>query len=195
MQNTVKQVIVKNNITNNQQLAEVMGYQTVETTTARNGYPENTETVITANSISELNAIKTNLTKEGFYVSCLQLHRRDGWGLWHRSNIPFFELGHFLEGANYFIDVEPNLTEDDLFEILFEEVTGNCAPDNYPMLKAWAERIEAYASEIGTVNHKTRFYLNEADQSIEYSVSEDASAYSNDTHNYCLAITVDLNQE
>ena len=195
MQNTVKQVIVENNITNNKELANAMGYKTLETTSARNGYPENTETVIIANSITELNAIKTELKNAGYYVSCLQLHRRDGWNLWHRQIIPFFELEHFFFNANCFIDVEPNLSEDDLLDTIFEYVVGDNSPDNYAMLKAWTERIEDYAAEIGELTQKTRFYINESNLSIEYSVADNDIAFSNDSHNFQLAITVDLNQE
>lgn len=182
----------------NAQLADALGLEYVETTTGTNGYPRNLKHAIVSGSIRELNELSDYLESLGFEVDKLELHRRDGWGLWERSSIPFFEEGVYLiaDEQDFTFDYDPDWTEEEAKDELCEFICGDSPVDNHAKLVMWLNKIDAYYEEMSSYDEPTTFFLDGVnDMSIMYGISKDNAGYSYDTHHKQLAIHVNFNQE
>lgn len=180
--------------TRNAALAYKLGLRHVSTTSESNGYPSNVDGAIISDSIQELIDTGTKLMELGFHVDWLYLHKKDGWDLWHRTSVGYFELGCFakVDDQDFYFDYDPEWSEYEAKEAIFEEIVKSDTPDNYGMLCHWVERVDNYYQEMKFATVKTRFFLDAVnDLTIEYSVSDDQANYSNDTHNYQLGIAIE----
>jgi len=177
-------------------IAEALQLDYAETTIGMNGYPKNIKCAIISDSIKELNNLTEYLEKLGFEVEKLELHKKDGWSLYNRTSICRFEAGQYqiVNDQDTFFDFDPEWTEEEAKQKLFEFVVGESPADNFAMFEHWYNSINDLYNEMSRVETETRFFLDANNNyAIEYSVSKDSACYSYDTHNYQLAIMVTFN--
>lgn len=206
MENITKQEIEKLEIANNADFAQTFNFDYEETTTGRNGYPENLNWAITSDSITELIELKEQLESQGYEVEELELHKKAGWSLWSRIEA-FLEIGKYTiaKDTDFTLSLDMSKDEEVLKNEIFETLFGSSylseIIEDYGFVKLeeivktvndFFEEIESEEGEI------TVFYRPDNDYSIEYIVSEDTNGYSYDSNYYKLAIRVfdfDLNEK
>lgn len=193
--NITKQKIEELNITDNSDLAQTFNLDYEETTTGRNGYPENINWAITSSSISELIELKEHLEGQGYKVEELELHKKDGWSLWSRGN-DILKLGKYTiaKDTDYVVKLDMNEDEGDIKNDILETLFGD--PDlleieSFEDLERIVKSVNDFFSEIESEEGNiTVFYSPDNNYAIDYVVSEDTNGYSYDSNYYKLAIRV-----
>ena len=195
IKNVKREILKSLDITTNSELAQTFYFDYEETTTGRNGYPENLNWVLTSDSISELIELKKQLEIQGYEVEELELHKKAGWSLWSRGN-DILKLGKYTiaKDTDYSIKLDMNEDEEDIKNNILETLFGTTdllEIESFEDLEMIVKNVNDFFSEIeneeGTV---TVFYSPDNDYSIEYVVSEDTNGYTYDSNYYKLAIRV-----
>jgi hypothetical protein len=189
-----KQDILENNST--QELSSLIGLNYLNTTTGSNGYPQNTNYAIIADTITELEEVAEKLESLGCSISKLELTKRDGWSFWNRSSLDFSK-GHYhnyVSDQDYTVDIDcDEMDEDEIKQELFNVIVGDgSAIEDYERLSHYSNIINNLFDEIEYSEGNRRFFLDaNNDYSIDYSVSDEDTGYNYDTRHYQLAIAID----
>lgn len=197
---------MKNEFENIYEVAEYFELDTVETTSEGNGYPSNLKLALTFDSITRLKEVASALSsKKGYDVSEVELHKKDGWQLWSRSNTPI-RLGMYTKANDLNNVAYLNAQSEMLEDAIYQAVVGNDFIDDFDfddevsefdrlfkwmeakreIMAKWISEIEKYEGDI------TIFYDVEQNYEIDYIVSDEATGYSYDTHNYQCGLIIDF---
>lgn len=165
-----------------------------------NGYPRHLKVAYTADTMGELRDLYDAATAEGRDVTVLCLHRRDGWGLWERSNIG---NEHDLDDDRWMGTSESDWTitidkDSDTDADAFALICGETREvDSARDLFETAEAVKALAAELIDPDEledgeEVIYFLdgNNGGWGINYSVKTGQNGYAYDTHQYCMAIQV-----
>ena len=173
----------------------------VETTqSGGNGYPQHLQMGYTADTMGELRELYEAATADGHEVDVLQLHRRDGWSLWERSN------GHDLDDDAWMGQSERDWTitidnttnsEQEAFEAICG--TGYEVEDAADLI-AKAKMVQELAKELGDGSdledgERVLAFLDSSEWGINYTVRTGQNGYSHDTHQYCTALIITEKEE
>lgn len=168
--------------------------ETVETTSEGNGYPRHLRMAYTAESMAELRAAKEQAEAEGCKVEVVQLHRQDGWALWHRWNYLHGLGDEAWMGCNdrdWTVDIEQGA---DLLGLAFEIVCGmGYEVQDVADLLEKAETVEELAGELPDPDdlekgEKVRVWLDGAQ--VLYTVRTGQNGYCYDTHHRRTALLI-----
>lgn len=171
------------------------GIETVDTTTGMNGYPQHLRVAYTADTMGELRALKEAAEAAGHEVSVIQLHRRDGWALWERSNDHNLDDDRWQgTGDNdWTITIEPNSNCDNE---AFNAVCG----DGYEVEDAGdlfkrSEQVSSLSDALpdpSDLNEGERIvcFIDTGSWSIDYTVKTGQNGYAYDTHQYKSALLI-----
>lgn len=180
------------NCGSNSELATLLGLSYEDTTIGMNGYPECVNQAIVSGSIIELDQLADKLEALGFDVERLELHKRDGWHLWNRTSMPFFQQGQY-QNANerdFTFDYKAEWDDEKAKENIFQAFFSERDPESFGEMEAIIAEVNEYYEEMSNYDEDTRFFFSETDMSIMYGISSDAAGYSYDTHSYQLAIRI-----
>lgn len=122
-------------------------YTTVETTSARNGYPEHLVNAVIGFKTFDEAKDYADVNK----MELIWLDRKDGWNLWHRGNQAYFPLTineETLNDCQHIIrDVsEVNIMMQEEVNLIFEDSEPEDARTTAEKLKAYASYFEELAS-------------------------------------------------
>lgn len=166
----------------NSEVAKQLCLDYEDTTIERNGYPRNINQMIVSGSIETLNNLADKLVSLGFDVEKYELHKKDGWHIWNRTSIAFFDKGNYqiVNDQDYTFDYDPAWTEAEAKKNISEDIT-ECI-----------DMIEILYKEMSYAKKPTKYFLDENNNyAIEYGVCEDQANYSYDTNHYQLAIRIE----
>lgn len=166
------------------EIAYVCGLDVVETTTGRNGYPQNIKQAIVG--FDEWEYAESVAERYGLRITTL--HKRDGWQLWERNGDTTLEplkpeaswYGdnyHAYEGDDvqswYEDAVKPFLEDIDSWDGLHDFVRH--AHKTYEAIHC------AYDTEL-VITHENSYYD---------TISKECLSWSHDTHHYVIALMED----
>lgn len=169
-----------------EQVAYICGLNVVETTTGRNGYPQNIKKAIIGFNYDEWKYAESIADKYGLRITTL--HKRDGWQLWERNGDTTIEPLKPTEewyGDNY------RLYEGEDTDTWFEDVVK----PHLDNMMNWAD-LEDYFEEAKQVYEKimladdTEWVVTRDDLYYE-TISKESMSWSHDTHNYVIALMED----
>lgn len=206
--NITKSDIKANQIESTVELADFYNLDYVETSSESNGYPNNLEWAIIADTISELLEIKEQLKNAGFNVQEYFLHKKNGWQLWSRQNT-YLEKGQMTiaSDSDWYWDFDMTdldevkkevyemfwCDEEQMKEIANEQVEDGIYDTLKEALNEYAEQVQFFINQLPKDGGQIRvFYDPNQDYAIDYIVTEESTYYYNDTNHYRLAIAVDF---
>lgn len=172
----------------------------VDTTTGMNGYPRHLRVAYTADTMGELRELKEAAEAAGHEVSVIQLHRRDGWALWERSNDHDLDDDRWMGigETDWTITLDPNSScDDEAFSAVCGE--GYEVTDAADLFKN-AEQVRELAADLpdpSDLKEDERIvcFLNTNEWSIDYTVRTGQNGYAYDTHQYKSALLIVERQE
>lgn len=171
----------------------------VDTTTGINGYPRDVRVAHTADTMAELRAMKENFERDGYDVTVVQLHRRDGWALWERSS------DHNLDDDRWTV-TDPDsfslrlVPGDDLMEEAFKWiVTDTSEIRGADDLLSYADRVRQLADALpdpsDLLNGQEYAVTLSDNLDVRYYVRTGQNGYVYDTHHYCSALLIEKRDE
>lgn len=171
------------------------GIEQVDTTTGQNGYPRHLRVAYTADTMGELRALKEAAEAAGHDVSVIQLHRRDGWALWERSNDYDLDDDRWTgtNNGDWTIAIEPGSErEDEAFNAVCGE--GYEIEDAADLFRR-AQQVRALADALPDPNdlkegEKIVCFIDTNDWNIDYTVRTGQNGYSYDTHQHKSALLI-----
>lgn len=169
--------------------------QQVDTTSSNDGYPRHLRVAFTADTMAELREAKEEAEANGCTVEVVQLHRRDGWALWHRSND--YDLNDDRWMGESERDWTINVTKDsDRDQEAFEAICGTgYEPEDAADLLSKAAAVKALALELADPDgmedgEVVKHFLDSNGWGINYTVRTGQNGYAYDTHHYCTALII-----
>lgn len=176
--------------TKTEDFAAANGIGTSETTTGSNGYPQGLKLALTDfDTITQAEEIKSKLEAKGHEVEVIELHKRDGWGLWGRDRA-YLGKGMYAEAGenDWTVDIAPmEDTHKVALEVIFGEHEFVLNPDQLEIVREFARCLKHEQHNTLTV---TVFYDPDQNYRVDYSCHEESTGYSHDTHTYKLGLLV-----
>lgn len=195
-QELTKQDILDNNSI--QELSGLIGMDYLNTTTGMNGYPQNTNYAIIADTITELEELAKKLKTLDCNVLKLELTKKDGWSLWNRYRLDFAKGQYYkqVSDQDYTIDIDCEMDDYQIKQELFDIIVGDSsAVEDYSKLAYYHSVIENLFNEIKCLEGSRRFFIDANNWCVDYSISEEDAGYSFDTRHYQLAISIDFPEQ
>jgi hypothetical protein len=157
----------------------------IETTTGRNGYPQNLKkAIIGFDSFEECEEVAYNYPK----ARITTFHKRDGWQLWERTSGTTY--GPLENSADDYGDDFNSFTKedaDDYFENEVKEQLENY--DDFDSMRAFLDEQEEVLDEINklddnemVITHCGRYYE---------TIYKESMFFYHDTHHYAVGIIID----
>lgn len=167
----------------------------VDTTTGQNGYPRQLRVAYTADTMGELRSMKEEAEKNGHEVSVVQLHRRDGWALWVRSNDYNLDDDRWTGTSETDWTITLNQNSNCDAEAFAAICGGGCEiEDAYDLFKK-AEQVRSLSDELPDPSdlaegERVVCFIDAGEWAIEYAVRSGQNGYSRDTHHYKSALLI-----
>lgn len=166
----------------------------VDTTEGSNGYPRALRVAYTANTMGELREAYDAAKAEGCEVNIVRLYRRDGWALWERRGHEYALDDDQWMGTSegdWIIDVDK---DSDREGVAFDHICGGgWSPESADELYAKAEAVRELALDLadpdGLEEGETVRHWMDGSR-IMYTVKTGDTAYSYDTHQWCIALEI-----
>jgi hypothetical protein len=160
------------------------GLDMIETTTGRNGYPQDLKKAL----IGFDNFEQCKDIADEFGARITTFHKRDGWQLWERTNNETYEP--FENSADDYGDDFMTFTkddEDDFFENEVKELLDNY--DDFDSMREFLDMKEEVLNEIKmmdddeiVVTHCGGYYE---------TIKKVSMSFYHDTHHYVIGIIID----
>lgn len=171
----------------------------VDTTTGLNGYPRDVRVAYTADTMAELRSMKENFERDGYDVTPVRLHRRDGWALWERFDDHDLDDDRWARpdpGAVYTTYLNPT---SDAMEEAFNMVCGGLNINTADDLLRYADRVRQLADQLpdpsDLLDGEECVVTLSDDLTVAYYVRTGQNGYAYDTHNYCSALLIEKREE
>jgi hypothetical protein len=169
----------------------------VDTTSEWNGYPSNLRVMYTADTMAELRDLYKAAKAEGHEVNVWELHRQDGWRLWHRQGtgtVHDLNDNKWMGGLPYTHAVDVTFI-DDRHDVAFDHVFGE-PPAHihcYDDLREAMTTVSALAENLtdpDILEHGEIVRHFVRDGRILYRVRTGDTGYYYDTHHHCVALEI-----
>lgn len=124
-------------------IAEANGLEVIDTSSARNGYPENLQRAIIGFDTFE----DAEMLAEEHGLSIEIFSKLDGWGIWYRTNNHAWEA--FERSSNEYGDDYRQYSKDDLESFYVCEVQPNVDSfDDFASLRGFLDKMEEIRDKI-----------------------------------------------
>lgn len=166
------------------EIAYVCGLDVVETTTGRNGYPQNIKQAIVGFDNWEY----AESVAERYGLRITTLHKRDGWQLWECNGDTTLEP--LKPDASWYGDNYQAYEGDDV-QTWFEEVVKPHLDNvmNWTDLEDYFEEAKQVYDEIMLADDTELVITHE--NSYYDTISKECMSWSHDTHHYVIALMED----
>lgn len=166
------------------EIAYVCGLDVVETTTGRNGYPQNIKQAIVG--FDEWEYVVSVAERYGLRITTL--HKRDGWQLWERNGDTTLEPLKPTEewyGDNYKF-----YQGDDTQTFFFDEMKPFLGDiDSYEELLSFIDDKRDAIKQIERAYENEWVVLREGEH--YETIGKECMSWSHDTHHYVIALMED----
>lgn len=173
-----------------QELSELFNLNVEEITDGTNGYPSNTQAVLTDfESIDHLKEVREELEMTGHVCAEILMHKKNGWSLWNYAT-QRIEAGMFRKAkdTDWTFDIDTNAKRKSKRNHISVCLFGD-RPENPSEAKEIALGVLSELPENeGSI---TVFYDPDQEYRVDYWASDQTTGYYYDTNHYKIALLIE----